>query len=423
MGPKLLPLLQGGAEGLVQFREEAEELGIIIGQDAADAAADFGDAVDELQKAGGSLTNEIGMALVPVLTILARQAIPFVREGVKLVAPLFTIAGKAVGFLVGGLLDMATAIVQVVRPIIEPFISVLGFFADAISDLTGQTNRIDVEVDGEEELSAVQKTLAAGFPDTSVNVTFDTDSLIMDTQLAVTGANREIDNIGGQTTRLTLQDNVERLNAALYTLQTSADVTKEDVNAILSEIGKIEAAVILENLDPTTQAYYDKWVAASTQTAQRVRQQLLSAFDIFGQDPAVLPTQLSGFGDLSGAFTRGGAEATNIAAVVSRETGVDVPVDNYISQHNPAFAAELARLRAANQRATAAPYTNSLAPGQSPYRDLGPYVDPAFGGSSRQFMSGGQGSMGYTQAAADPVTLQIETVVGTDGVSLAEQMT
>ena len=130
LGPKLLPLLAGGADGLVAFREEAEALGIIISQDAADQAADFGDAIDEMQKAASGLAIQVGMHLVPILTILARKAIPFITRAVKVVGPIVSGLGAIFGFL----LEKIFGVVDFILNIAQPAFTFLGQVLSAIGD-------------------------------------------------------------------------------------------------------------------------------------------------------------------------------------------------------------------------------------------------------------------------------------------------
>ena len=86
-GPKLLPILQGGAAGLKEMKDEAEALGIVLDQTSADQAAEYNDAMDELRKIISSLGITVGRALVPVLTVLARRVIPFVARAIRVFSP------------------------------------------------------------------------------------------------------------------------------------------------------------------------------------------------------------------------------------------------------------------------------------------------------------------------------------------------
>jgi hypothetical protein len=71
-GAKLIPLLNGGAEGLAEFREEAERLGLVLDQDTGKAAEEFNDNVDRLTKNVTGLGNQIATELLPELVDISR---------------------------------------------------------------------------------------------------------------------------------------------------------------------------------------------------------------------------------------------------------------------------------------------------------------------------------------------------------------
>jgi TP901 family phage tail tape measure protein len=75
-GTQMLPMLAQGEEGLRAMFEEAERLGIVFDQDAADAAARFNDEVLALQESFRGLFKELAEALIPVLN----DMIPRIKE-------------------------------------------------------------------------------------------------------------------------------------------------------------------------------------------------------------------------------------------------------------------------------------------------------------------------------------------------------
>lgn len=67
-GAALIPMLNEGRAGLAAFGAEAERLGVSLGQDAADQADAFNDALDTLQQAALGFSLTIGQELIPILT-------------------------------------------------------------------------------------------------------------------------------------------------------------------------------------------------------------------------------------------------------------------------------------------------------------------------------------------------------------------
>ena len=72
VGTQLLPLFTQGEKGMAALREQARELGVVFDQDAANAAADFKDAQNELMSALRGVFITIGKQVVPALTTMVR---------------------------------------------------------------------------------------------------------------------------------------------------------------------------------------------------------------------------------------------------------------------------------------------------------------------------------------------------------------
>lgn len=80
-GARLIPLINGGAEGLARAREEAEKFGLIVSQEAADAAGELNDNLARLELAGKGLAQEFGNSLIPALSDVVEKSIEGAKEG------------------------------------------------------------------------------------------------------------------------------------------------------------------------------------------------------------------------------------------------------------------------------------------------------------------------------------------------------
>jgi hypothetical protein len=78
-GTDLLPMMLGGAAGLKSMADEANALGIIMSEKAVKSGGEFKDGLDKLEMALGGVVNQIGAALIPVITPL----IPLFEELIK----------------------------------------------------------------------------------------------------------------------------------------------------------------------------------------------------------------------------------------------------------------------------------------------------------------------------------------------------
>ena len=67
-GMQLLPLLNNTTDSIDEMRERAQELGLIMGDDAVDASVKYTDSMDTLQRTFGALKMAIGAKLLPIFT-------------------------------------------------------------------------------------------------------------------------------------------------------------------------------------------------------------------------------------------------------------------------------------------------------------------------------------------------------------------
>ena len=66
-GAKLMPLLNGTAEGTEELKKQAHDLGIVLSDDAVSSGAQFTDTMDNLSRSFGAVTANVGVSLMPLL--------------------------------------------------------------------------------------------------------------------------------------------------------------------------------------------------------------------------------------------------------------------------------------------------------------------------------------------------------------------
>lgn len=67
-GTQLLPLLNQSSDSIDELRARAQELGLIMSDDAVDAAVVYGDSLDDLKRTFNAFKYSIGSKVLPVLT-------------------------------------------------------------------------------------------------------------------------------------------------------------------------------------------------------------------------------------------------------------------------------------------------------------------------------------------------------------------
>lgn len=153
MGAKIIPMLNGGAEGLKELTAEFEALGFMT-DDQITAMAEFDDELLRIKTALGAIKDQLSVALIPVMetlaTFMSTRVVPAIREMaewfqgltegqqatllgtlaiVAALAPLLLIIGKlttGMGGLVKGISGVSKALTTLMA---HPIIAVIAAIA------------------------------------------------------------------------------------------------------------------------------------------------------------------------------------------------------------------------------------------------------------------------------------------------------
>lgn len=115
-GTEMLPMLNAGEKGIAAMMARAEELGIVMSQEDADAAARLTDMLDELYRSVESVGRTIATALIPTAVEFSnwlRDMVPAVRSWLEENREMIVNAAKLGGTLVAvgtGIIGVAAAI-------------------------------------------------------------------------------------------------------------------------------------------------------------------------------------------------------------------------------------------------------------------------------------------------------------------------
>lgn len=134
---ELNPLILGGADALKQLGEEAEAAGLILSQDALDAANEFNDEIDKLKAMMSATAIAIGAELAP---IMREQFVPIMENTV---IPALKSMSEKIANLVRWFADlnpgMQNTILFVVGLVaaIGPLLVVIGAMASGLGSVVG----------------------------------------------------------------------------------------------------------------------------------------------------------------------------------------------------------------------------------------------------------------------------------------------
>ena len=110
-GTQLLTVMENGAQGITQYRQEAEAMGLSLSENQVQGAAAANDAIDKLTQ---SITGSISQAIIPYTDEIARAA-DFTREFLP----------KAIEFLINVFRGLKVVVQTVVLDISERLLSVV----------------------------------------------------------------------------------------------------------------------------------------------------------------------------------------------------------------------------------------------------------------------------------------------------------
>lgn len=120
------PLLAEGSEGINELKNRADELGIVMSEDAVNAGVVFGDTLSDIKQALGGLFNSIMSSLIPVIQQVLDLIIQNMPTIQNLISTLALILGNLLSSLLPPLMDLAQAIFPILIELINqllPFIT------------------------------------------------------------------------------------------------------------------------------------------------------------------------------------------------------------------------------------------------------------------------------------------------------------
>ncbi len=118
-GTELMPLLNAEAGSFDELKNKANELGLVMGEDAVAAGAEFADNLDSLKSIMGAVVNKVGVELVPVLNTMATYIIDHMPEIEAATKTAFDIISMVVGnakIVFSGLKDVVFALYELIKP-------------------------------------------------------------------------------------------------------------------------------------------------------------------------------------------------------------------------------------------------------------------------------------------------------------------
>jgi len=115
---ELLPLLNAGSEGIQELKNRADELGIVMSEEAVKANVTFGDTMQDVQNSLGSLVRKFTSSMLPIL----QQFLDFILANMPTIQEMFGGVMGTLGEAVEAVLPFLMDLIQnALPPMIDLF--------------------------------------------------------------------------------------------------------------------------------------------------------------------------------------------------------------------------------------------------------------------------------------------------------------
>ena len=146
-GMELLPMLSQSETSIDELRQRAEELGLIMSDDAVDAAVVYGDSLDDLNRTFNGLKYAFGSKLLPVLTqgvqkitgFAARISKAYQEKGLQ---GVFDTIGESADNLITKLKESDSPVLQVLGSSLETLKTIFNWLVENKESVIGAVSGI-----------------------------------------------------------------------------------------------------------------------------------------------------------------------------------------------------------------------------------------------------------------------------------------
>ena len=128
----LSPLIEQSGESFDGLKQRAEDLGIVMSEEAVKAGVEYNDMKADLEKTFTSLKTTIGSAVMPIMTKLAEKLVEFMPTIQKIMDRVGPLAADFIDKLLPPLFDLAEELLPEIFTAIEELLPALADIANEI---------------------------------------------------------------------------------------------------------------------------------------------------------------------------------------------------------------------------------------------------------------------------------------------------
>ncbi len=110
-GIEMMPMLNGGADGMTELTNRAHELGLVVGDEAVTAGVVLGDTMDDVKQSLTAVKNKVGVELMPIMQSGLNWVLAHMPAIQSTCSTVLSAIGKGVTW-VGGVVQTITTSIQ-----------------------------------------------------------------------------------------------------------------------------------------------------------------------------------------------------------------------------------------------------------------------------------------------------------------------
>ncbi|NGT54728.1 hypothetical protein G6Y98_02555 [Clostridium perfringens] len=129
-GQELMPLLNGAAGSVEEMKKKAQELGLVLGDDAIDAGVLFTDTMDQLKRSFSSVVTQVGVSVMPVI----QKFCDFILANMPIIQSVVSTVFKVIEFFVLRVVNVVQGLVERGQGVFTFFLEKLNLMKNAFND-------------------------------------------------------------------------------------------------------------------------------------------------------------------------------------------------------------------------------------------------------------------------------------------------
>lgn len=127
-GVEMMPMLNGGAEGIAELTNRAHDLGLIMSDDAVTAGVVLGDTIDDVKQSFSAIVNTIGVQVMPIIQSLLDWILENMPTIQAVVGTVFNVIETVVNAVMGAVGNAKDSFAQYMPEI-------MSFFQEAVAGM------------------------------------------------------------------------------------------------------------------------------------------------------------------------------------------------------------------------------------------------------------------------------------------------